>query len=235
MSTDSSRAGFDVWLGRAVRVAALGIMAAIAYVVITSMAPSRDAAPDPVATAALGGNATTKSTATLGAFAATVGTPVMRAALTEQEASRGSGPDFSSGYGPRATIRNYLFFDPATRTSHWLRPSMAGWITQTVEVSADERSNLSEVRVVVYVIQDSTKAQTAPSEQLPSSIAISNPTGKQFRVLVAKADRLNATRLLSRERLLLIYAIGGKLMALELDLSTANAVAEEYEVSAAMK
>jgi hypothetical protein len=62
------------------------------------------------------------------------------------------------------------------------------------------------------------------------SIAMSDASGKNYRTLVEKADRLNDARLIAPDRLLILYSIGAQLAAVEVNPQQPSAPMQAYDV-----
>ena len=201
---------------------AVGLLCEAGFSLISSLTRTRHV--DDVAINALG--ETKESSAELGSFEAITGSTVLRAPLTV----RNSGP-LGSSY-ESGTTRNYLYFDPATRSTHWLCPSMDGVVLSSTALPADDygapKSN-AVVAVHVVVNKDSNNDERLTDSD-SKQIAVSAPDGTGYRVVVAQADRLNKALMLSPTRLLILYSMGSKLAAVELDASNLAAAATTYEI-----
>ncbi len=184
---------------------------------------------DSVANAALGDEG--ESRAELGTFATITGSNAIRAPLNIQHYFK-SGSSSRDGGG----TRNYLYFSPATRTSHWLLPSMDSVILSSNPLPQhDYREASSPALLYIHVVvsRDSNNDRQLNSNDL-KDIAISTPDGKAYRVLVSAADRLADARLIDPQRLLVLYSRGSRLIAAEVDPMDVDAEVEEYEVSTAL-
>jgi hypothetical protein len=201
---------------------ATGLLCVAGFSLIASLTRTRHV--DNVATTALG--EAKESSAELGSFEAIAGSTVLRAPLTVRH-SGALGSSYESG-----TTRNYLYFDPSTRSTHWLCPSMDGVVLSSTALPADDygapKSN-TMVAVHVVVNKDSNNDERLTDSD-SKQIAVSAPDGTGYRVVVAQADRLNKALMLSPTRLLILYSMGSKLAAVELDASNLAAAATTYEI-----
>lgn len=185
---------------------------------------------DNVANVALG--EVQASTAELGSFAEIPGSSALRAPLTVNQTYA-----LGSGSKEAGSTRNYLYFEPATRSASWLRPSMDSVIlSSTALPSTDYDEKKKDAIVFVHVTIDK---DTNGDDRLTASdtkrIAVSSPNGKNYRVLVDNADRLNEATLLASGRLLILYSTGTKLSAIELDPKDLSSPLTGYEVPTALK
>lgn len=201
---------------------AVGLLCVTGYLLFSSATRPRPI--DSVATTALG--EAKESSAELGSFEAIAGSAVLRAPLTVRH-NGALGSSYESG-----TTRNYLYFDPATRLTHWLCPAMDGVVLSSIALpTSDYGTSKADAVVAVHVVvgKDSNndgRLTDSDSKQ----IAVSAPDGTGYRVVVAQADRLNKATLLSSTRLLILYSMGSKLAAIEVDASNLAAAATTYEI-----
>lgn len=201
---------------------AVGLLCVAGVSLISSL--SRPRHVDNVAATALG--EAKESSAELGSFETIIGSPVLRAPLTV----RHSGP-LGSGY-ESGTTRNYLYFDPTTRSTHWLCPSMEGVVLSSTALPADDygapKTN-AVVAVHVIVSKDSNNDKRLTDDD-SKQIAVSAPDGTGYRVVVTQADRINKALMLSPTRLLILYSMGNKLAAVEVNPSNLAATPTTYEI-----
>lgn len=217
-----------IWRINAIVLLVVGVLACV-VLVSTAFLFYKDATrtrhADDVARVAVGGGVPSK--ATLGNFDSLPKTSVLRAPLrVTQSYSIGSGSKEAS------SVRNYLFYEPSTRTTRWLKPSMDSLIVQTWSVPEDEsrESRLNWVANVYAVVASDTSGDGVLTESDQIQIASSNPDGSNFRVLVEKADRVNEARLLAADKVLVLYSLGAQLYAVEFDPQQPLAVAQRHEV-----
>jgi hypothetical protein len=217
-----------IWRINAVLLLVVGILAlivlgSVAFMFIKDATQPRHV--DDVARVAVGGDMTSK--ATLENFEGLPKTTVLRAPLRiRQSYSLGSVSKQAS------SIRNYLYYEPGTRTTRWLKPSMESLIVQTWSVPEDESRDRHQdwVFSVYAVVAADTNGDGALTESDLIQIACSNPDGGNYRVLVEKADHVNEARLLAADRALVLYSVGDKLMAVEFNPQQAQGAAHHYEV-----
>jgi hypothetical protein len=217
-----------IWRINAIVLLVAGILASV-VLISTAFLFYKDATrtrhADDVARVAVGGDLPSK--ATLGNFEGLPKTAVLRAPLrVTQSYSIGSGSKEAS------SVRNYLFYEPSTRTTRWLKPSMESLIIQTWSVPEDETrdSRLNWVSSVYAVVASDTSGDGTLTESDHIQIASSNPDGSNFRVLVEKADRVNEARLLSADRVLVLYSVGAQLYGVEFNPQQPEAVPQRFEV-----
>lgn len=172
------------------------------------------------------------STSALGVFEAIAGTAVLRAPLTVQQTYA-----LGSGSKEAGSTRNYFYFDPSARSGHWLLSDTQSVILSSSGLPASARYGDKAQAAVVFVHQVVDK-DTSGDDRLSDTdarlIAISAPDGTGYRVLVRQADRMNHATLLSPRQLLILYAQGTSLRAIEVDPTDASAPATEYEVRTAL-
>lgn len=201
---------------------AVGLLCVAGVSLVASLTRPRHV--DNVAATALG--EAKESSAELGSFETIVGSTVLRAPLTVRH-SGALGSSYESG-----ATRNYLYFDPATRSTHWLCPAMDGLIlSSTTLPTTDYGAPKADAVVAVHVIigKDSNNDERLTDED-SKQIAVSAPDGTGYRVVVAQADRLNKATLLSPTRLLILYSMGSKLAAAEINPRNLAAAATTYEI-----
>jgi hypothetical protein len=180
---------------------------------------------DNVANTALGN--VRETAAELGSFGEIPGASVLRAPLNVRQTYA-----LGSGSKEAGSTRNYLYFEPSTRATSWLRPSMDGLILSSVPLPSAEYGE-KKVNAVTYVhvtVDKDTDGDDRLTESDAKQIAISAPDGKGYRVLVTKADRLNDATLIGPTRLLILYSAGNKLNAVEVNPVDPAAPVTEYEV-----
>ncbi len=220
-----------LWRINAIIIAVVGLIAAVVlgmagYLVFKDITRARQVSN--VANIALDTVGETK--AQLGTFEAVMGTSVLRASLNVRQ----SYPLGSVSKEAHST-RNYLYFDPSTRTTYWLRSNMNGVILYSMMFpnSVHEKEN-ALIAVHVIVEKDSNHDERL-SEQDNKQIAISMPNGKNYRILVPKVEEIHAVTLLPSGRLLIIYALGKKLTAVEVNTQDLSSEVVTYPLSATFK
>lgn len=173
------------------------------------------------------------STSALGGFEAIAGTAVLRAPLTVQQTYA-----LGSGSKEAGSTRNYFYFDPSARSGHWLLSDTQSVILSSSGLPASARYGDKAPAAVAFVhqvVDKDTSGDDRLSDADARHIAISAPDGTGYRVLVRQADRMNHATLLSPRQLLILYAQGTSLRAIEVDPTDASAPATEYEVPTALK
>jgi hypothetical protein len=223
----------QIWRINAVIILLVGLIAGAVFSVVGYILfkeATRTRRVDNVANTVLGD--VRESAAELGSFSAIPGSTVLRAPLTVRQTYA-----LNSGFKEAGSTRNYLYFEASTRSAYWLRPSMDSVILTSVALPSTEYGE-KKLNAVVYVhvtVDKDSNGDERLTESDAKQIAISAPNGKSYRVLVTKADRLNEATLLSPTRLLILYSVGTKLAAVELNPTDFSSPATEYEVPTALK
>ena len=93
------------------------------------------------------------------------------------------------------------------------------------------QENKPPTNIAVYLLaeQDSNGDHQFTDADI-KKIAVSDPSGKNYREVVEKADRLNHASLISPDRLLIIYSLNSTLNAVELNPQQLNAPINAYEI-----
>lgn len=223
----------QIWRINAIIILLVGLISGAVLSVVGYMLfkdATRTRHVDNVANTALGD--VRESTAELGSFGEIPGSAVLRAPLTVRQTYA-----LGSGSKEAGSTRNYLYFEPSTRSAYWLRPSMDGVILSSVPLPSAEYGE-KKPNAVVYVhvtVDMDTNGDDRITDTDTKRIAISAPNGKGYRVLVPKADRLNEATLLTSGRLLVLYSTGAKLAAVELNPNDLSSPVSEYEVPTSLK
>lgn len=223
----------QIWRINAIVILLVGLIAGAVLSVAGYMLfkdATRTRHVDNVANTALGD--VRESMAELGSFGKIPGSTVLRAPLTVRQTYA-----LGSGSKEAGSTRNYLYFEPSTRSAFWLRPSMDGVILSSVPLPSAEYGE-TKPNAVAYVhvtVDKDTDGDDRLTESDAKQIAISAPNGKGYRILVTKADRLNNATLVASTRLLILYSAGTKLAAVEVNPVDLSAPVTEYEVTTALK
>lgn len=222
-----------LWRINAVIILLVGLMAGVVlsitgYMLLRDSMRTRHV--DNVANTALGD--VLESAAELGSFDSIQGSTVIRAPLTVRQTY-----SIGSGSKEAGSIRNYLYVEPTKHTAHWLRSSMDGVILSSVALpSPAYGENKKDVVAYVHVIVDKdSNGDNRLTESDTKQIAISAPNGKNYRVLIPKADRLNEATILDSGRLLILYSLGSKLAAVELNPVDPSSSVTEYVLPTTLK
>jgi len=165
-----------------------------------------------------------KSSATLGNFSAVDGAALLRAPLHLHQ-------EYEDSYSAKdaSSIQNYLYFDPATHSFHWLLPGNRRLILDATELPAGNfpRRDDAPVDAIVYQLVD---ADTNGDGKLTGSdlktIAVADPGGRRFARVLSKVERLNGAHLTGKTTLVLLYTSDGALRAAEFDLGSDKIVRE---------
>ena len=217
-----------VWRVNAVLILLVGVLAAVVLTVLGYMLlkdATRTRTVDDVANLALGD--IDKQSAEIGAFHAVPGVAVLRAPLRVQETYA-----LGSGSKEAGSTRNYLHFDPSSKSAYWLKPSMEGLILQSEQLPKSEYGQPEPDTVAfVYVsVERDSNGDSRLTATDVKSIAMSDASGKNYRTVVEKADRLNDARLIAPDRLLILYSIGTQLAAVEVNPQQPSAPVQAYDV-----
>lgn len=222
-----------IWRVNAILILGVSLLAAVVLCILAYMFfkdATRTRHVDNMANAALG--EVEKQIAELGSFEEVPGAGVLRAPLSVRQ-TYGLG----SGSKEAGSTRNYLYFDPSSRSARWLKPSMDGLILRAQALPESEHGQKKpDTSAVVYVAVDQdSNGDHRLSEADMKRIAVSDPKGSNYRIVVQKADRLNEVRLLGTDRLLIVYSLGSKLAAVELNPHQIDSPVEVYEVQVGAK
>lgn len=135
------------------------------------------------------------------------------------------------------STRNYFYFNPSTRATYWLRPKMDGLFLNSFALPEHEYGTEKKA-ATVYVhlsVDKDTDGDGRLTESDAKQISISSPDGKQYRILVTKAELLNDARLITPTRLLVLYTLDRNLKAVEIDLSSPDASPINYNLPISIK
>ncbi len=216
----SRRAFSIIWRINAVVILLAGSAATIALVallvsLVLDAAPSRRT--ETVADTAAAPDAAPLN-ARIGGFESMAGTTVLRAPLNVDE-----GGKYSS-HGGADNTRNYLFLDTETKNAHWLLPNNEVEIFSARDLPEPERDAQPPLRVIVYQVlahDGNQDGRIDHDDRL--TLAISDPSGRGYRELVAAVDTVNAMWLADPDHLAVLYSVGAKLYSLEADLRNGGA------------
>lgn len=154
--------------------------------------------------------------ASIGQFESIAGTTSLRASVHVV----GGSTDFSSK-GDTST-RNYLYFDTATGAAYWLMPDNKAEFLNArdfPEHSGRADDATEPVRATVYQMRTQAPHGAARNERRDQqTLAVSDPNGRHFRVLVDGVDDVNALWLEDARHVAALYSIGATLYTLKLDL-----------------
>ncbi len=158
----------------------------------------------------------------LGDFRAIDGTDVLRAELYLDQ-----GYDGGFGSGKQAlSTRNYLFFDPESRTTRWLRPEPSGLILSTENIpEAGYVDPKPAPQAFLYVVAESdSNGDRRISQKDDKAIALSRPTGEQYKVVLPHVDGFEGAALLKNGNGLILYSLRSDIRAAEVELATFTVV-----------
>lgn len=239
-----------VWRINAIVIFIVGMLGALlltagAFTVFSNLSrsfsssrPSHNAPP----AAADGADATEageKQVFRLGSFERVQGTDVLRAAY-----QAGAGEDGGSGYGSKSdtSTRNFFYLDASTRSTYWLKPSMKSVILRDEALSEHQNSDESqrdspkpEIASVYLVVENDSNGDGELTDEDKKQIAVSDATGKEYRVVAQGVDCMEQVILLGPQRVLILYYVGAKLKAAELNPLQGTSPIETYEVQTSLK
>ncbi|MEM8604192.1 MAG: hypothetical protein AAGF24_10200 [Cyanobacteria bacterium P01_H01_bin.121] len=161
-------------------------------------------------------------TASLSSFEDLPGTDVLRAPLTVEQSY-----DFRSSAKKSASIQNYLFFDPTTRSTYWLQEDSQGLILsnsylpeQPPNALYNEQPETPPLAVIYTVVEQDTNDDGFLSSNDTPSLAISDVEGTRFAVILEAIDRLYGTTINDANNALILYTLADQLKVAEIDLTT---------------
>lgn len=154
----------------------------------------------------------------IGDFSQIRGTEVLKAALYLKQ-------EYQSSYGSKETssIQNYIFFDLAKKGTYWLMPKNEGLILSAIALSENENSRLEPNTNIpsafMYLIADKdTNNDKRINWEDRKLIAISDPSGLRYKVLIDLVDNYNGSSIVKNNRVSLLYQSANKLKIAEVDL-----------------
>jgi len=153
----------------------------------------------------------------LGSFQKIEGSGVLRAPLQIEQ-------QYAFGSGSKETIstQNYLFYDPASRSSHWLLPGNQGLFLSLRELP--ERGDSRPERPIVAVVYELVEADTTGDHRLTASdakvVAVSTASGLRFTRVLTGVEEINGVILTADARILVLYTSASTLKAAEIDVGT---------------
>ena len=163
-----------------------------------------------------------RSKVELGRFEAIAGTEVLRAPLELQQVY-----GLRSGSKEATSVQNYLFYDPADGSSHWLVPGGKGLFLSARDLPERTYTKPEQADVVV-VVYDLVEADTNGDGKLTASdvktIAVSDPIGTRFTRVLTGVEDINGTMLLKSGRLVVLYTTSSVLKAAEIEVETHKVV-----------
>lgn len=142
--------------------------------------------------------------------------------------------DYESYNKKARSIRNYVYFNPRTRQTYWLRPKNTDLILSTNEFPKrryEDKDSPEPLKVIVYTLveQDSDGNNYLNSNDI-KTIAVSDSVGKNFRTVVKKADSFIDGFMLDDQRISLMYKYQDKYKTVEFDFTKPASAIKEYEI-----
>lgn len=196
-----------------------------------------DRSDDPVADAVLPANQ--ELAARLGAFVPLRGSKMLRAQL---EVGGQSYSKFAFSEREDAIVRNILLLDPATSRARWLMPTMTGALLSGIVIWEDgsdsstasylraDSDNTAMARVLVYTVarEDTNRDGTVDKNDI-TNLALSDPDGERFQIVLKNITRINSTALLPDGKLAILYTTASELRRAVVDPVTFE-VGEDVEI-----
>ena len=129
--------------------------------------------------------------------------------------------------------RNYLFYDPATASAHWLLPDNTGLVEWRSAFPASRYGESPEpVRAVLWqVISSDTNGDRKLTESDLSAILVSGPSGRPLRELIPGVQQTLGANQFAPDRVSLLFLKDNHLRAAVISLNDLSLVSNE-EVSA---
>ncbi|MEI6427478.1 MAG: hypothetical protein WCO45_03685 [Pseudanabaena sp. ELA607] len=130
-----------------------------------------------------------------------------------------------------SSIRNYLFFDGNQKVSYWLKAKNDGLIISSIPVfnlpnSNDSKPSVKPLSIIYVLLESDTNQDQRLNEADLKTIAISSPTGKQFKSLVQGVTRFHGHTVSPEGKVTIFYHGGNKLKAMEYDPISQSVVSE---------
>ncbi|TAD80357.1 MAG: hypothetical protein EA001_00750 [Oscillatoriales cyanobacterium] len=175
----------------------------------------------------LGSSADIKSQTELGDFERIAGSNLLRAPLYRQQTY--SQDSVGRSYDKSAnSIENYLFFDPLNNQTYWLKARNTALILAVTELNAATPGTNSPtpelvrppVAFLYRVIEADTNQDQRLNEADRPSLAISDPTGRRFKVLIPQVDRFHGVSQVNNQRVAVLYSMNKRLKVAEVNLQT---------------
>lgn len=159
-----------------------------------------------------------RSKVELGRFEAITGTDVLRAPLQLEQVY-----GFSSGSKEATSVQNYLFYDSADGTTHWLVPGSKGLLFLSTR-ELPEREYTKPEKPVAVVVYELVEADTSGDGKLTASdaktVAVSDPAGSHFTRLLTGVQEINGITLTRNGRVLVLYTAASVIKAAEIEVDT---------------
>lgn len=174
---------------------------------------------------------TSKAELKLANFTSVRGTAVLSAALDAEQDYR---LNLSSKEG--SSTRNYLFYDTRSHDFYWLKSGNDALIIDSqVLPTQDYNTTASKpLAVVVYtLITQDTNQDGRLTLHDRHDIALADPDGRRFQVVLSQVDGLKGLSLLSPQKAVMLYMAQSQLQAAEIDLGTQK-VLQRYPFSGAL-
>jgi hypothetical protein len=161
---------------------------------------------------------------TIGTFGQISGTDIIKAPLYLIQEY-----DYRAGSKESSSVQNYIFYDPTKKVSYWLRPKSEGLLLSTIALpdlteSTGKEHQLPTVGYVYLVADKDTNNDKRINDEDQKSIAISDPSGLRFKVLINQVDRFNGTSTIKNNRVSILYQSENKLKVAEVDLRSQEIV-----------
>ena len=153
-----------------------------------------------------------KTKTEIGTFSLIAGTEIIKAPLYLFQEY-----DYRAGSKESSSIQNYLFFDPNQKGFYWLRPQNQGLILSmfTLPEATIPNSDPKQPAIahLYFIAEKDTNNDKRIDDRDQKLLAISNPAGTNFKVLIDQVERFNGLSNLKDNQVSLMYTSGGKIKA----------------------
>lgn len=167
-----------------------------------------------------------RATFAMGRFEEVEGAGVLRAPLTSsQDTAYGA----ASSYGSTSATRNYLFYDPRARAGRWLN-ARNDWlfVSSAALREPGKHDGVAPVRAFLYEVVDAdTDGNGKLTGEDRSSLALSDPTGTNCKIVKRGIDDLLDSTVLSPTSAAVFYMVDREMRAMEVSLSTLDVVHDD--------
>lgn len=136
----------------------------------------------------------------------------------EQSVSRGFA---SYSKGDTRSIRNYLFFDLKSNSSHWLLPNHDTLILEDTHYPYSYGDNPPPVRAIVFeIVYNDSDHNNRLNREDKVTLALSTPEGEKLTNVIEGVDQITGQQLFDDTTLIVTYTMGEKSLLSRIDLKT---------------
>lgn len=156
---------------------------------------------------------------TLGDFEQVAGAGVLRAPLRSKQDRLKVAGFGSSGGDTYLATRNHLFFDVGMKQAHWLTQGHDQVFLSTRELTfqREKTGRLTAVAIVYEVVSSDTNGDAQLTRADSLDLAISDPRGRRYAVLLKGIDRYLSDFVRQDQSLLLFYETSDEVRVAEVD------------------